>query len=535
MHRTLLIGLATLFLCGPLHAREIFVAPSGNAGNPGTLEKPLATIADALRAAGAGDVITLGAGTYRETNLKLSRGGEAEHPLILQAQRGAEVIIAGSARVDQWIAVGNGVWRRPAWATNSQQLFCDGKPLKQIAAQSPFTEMDTGDGNNCLPRVGKSQRDLIAGSFYYDNDHGDLFCRLADNGNPNDHLMEASVADDLLDGGQVSHVVVRGITFRHSNGTASGKRSALLRVGGNGWLIEDCVFASGDFAGVAISGEKIVLRRCRVIDNGCVGLDVNGSDAAHNYQRYPDRPSQDLVFDGLTITGNNSRGFYEYWHAGGMKLIPGVRGATIRNCTVTGNHGPGIWFDAALGGNVVENNLVVENSTGINVEISSPGPKDTFGIRIQNNRVVRNQNQGIYISASQGADVSHNSLLENRWDIVLHGMPRGADTLAHNVVRDNLLFGRDADLIVYVGPGASDNVVDGNLYVRAGERVAIGAVKAPGYDARFHTLGVLRKEFPELEKSGLSRTVRWQNSKELDFRIVEPASVRAKGWQGPAE
>jgi hypothetical protein len=259
---------------------------------------------------------------------------------------------------------------------------------------------------------------------------------------------------------------------------------------------------------------------------------VNGETAPPAVATRPAaRPPQQLVFASLTITGNNRRGFYSHWHAGGMKLIPQVRGIAVRDCTVADNAGPGIWFDASLGGNAVEDNIVVRNRVGIVYEISGPAPDDAQGILIRNNRVALSEHQGIFVSASRGAVVERNTLFRNRWDIVLHGMPRDGATLKRNRVTHNILFGSAADQIVYVGDGASDNIVDANVYARGGGQVRFGAVTGRGYDARYNDLRSLRADWPAFESTGESRGVPWRDAEKLDFRIDTADGLKDAGWQ----
>ena len=528
----LLLALA-LVAAPPARGRDICVSPAGRSGGDGTAQRPMPTLAAALAVAGRGDIVRLAAGLYREGEIRLRRGGAPGRPLEIRAEPGAPAVISGATVVTGWRPVGGGVWRRDGWATDSQQLFCDGAPLAQIGAANPFTTADGGDGHPCLPPRDGSPATLPPGSFCFDSRARALYCRLPADAAPGRHALEASTADFLLDGGDATDVVLRGLTFRHSNGTAAGARAALVRVGGSGWLVEDCEFAAGDFAGVAVAGERHVFRRCRFAANGCLGVDVNGSDAAHGNERYAARPPQNLLFDADRIEANNYRGFYEHWHAGGIKLVPGVRGATLRGCAVLDNRGPGIWFDASLGANAVEDCLVARNAVGIAYEIGRPAAGDAVGLLVRNNRIADNREQGLYVSASSGAVVEHNTFYRNGWDVVLHGMPRTGASLAHNRVRDNVLLGRDADAIVYVGEGASDNTLGGNVYARGGGRVRVGAVAGGGYDARYNDLPSLRAAAPELGASGESRAVEWADPEALDFRIVAPADVRAKGWQPP--
>ena len=166
----------------------------------------------------------------------------------------------------------------------------------------------------------------------------------------------------MLDGTSQSHVVLRGLTIMHSNGSATGEQGfGLVMVGDTDWLIENCTISYGDFGGLGMHGDHHTIRRCRIEYNGNVGIGMNGSDDAHKWGRYDTREPEDTTFDDLDVSHNNYRHFYEDWAAGGFKLIPAIRGVTVSNCRVVENAGHGIWIDGGLGNNRIVNNLVVKN------------------------------------------------------------------------------------------------------------------------------------------------------------------------------
>ena len=545
-HKGLLWWLAVAVLVARgLSAGTIEVSPNGDDAGRGTAERPLKTIRKAVSMAKPGDTIAIRAGTYREGPIVVARGGTAQAPLIIQGAKDAVVMIKGSKIVTGWQATPEGRWKASDWPINSQQLFVDGKPLQQIGVQSPWHTTKAGDGPRmCLPPVGEDLNDVSPGCFYYETATKSLYCTLRDRSSPNEHEMEASVADFVLDGEDASFVTLRNLTFMHNNGTAKGACSSLVRTSGSGWTVEDCTFAYGDFAGLGLSGEKHVVRRSEFLNNGDQGLSVNGSDAAHKYKWYRERPPQNILLEDLVVKGNNYRRFYEHWEAGGMKLIPAVHAVTVRRCQVEENWGPGIWLDGALGDNVIEDNFVRNNRTGIFYEISLPVEGDRFGASIRNNRVIGSQHQGIYISASSGAIVQNNTCFRNGWDIVVHGMPRndlGFDLqLKDNVVKDNIVCGCHADVIVFVGDNASNNVVDGNFYADLGDDrgepkadhrgVAFGAVKDSGYDAAHRDLGDVFSRCG-FEAHGTSGDPRWKGTAAGDFGLEADSPAKGKGWQ----
>jgi len=70
------VGLAPLLLLaagGPAAAAEVYVAPAGSDDNPGTLERPFATVQRAQAAVGPGDTVFVRGGTYRMTEAHVAR------------------------------------------------------------------------------------------------------------------------------------------------------------------------------------------------------------------------------------------------------------------------------------------------------------------------------------------------------------------------------------------------------------------------------------------------------------------------------
>jgi parallel beta-helix repeat protein len=522
---------------GGAHLVQVHASPQGDDAATGTVGAPVRTLRRALALVPAGGRISLTAGVWREGGVLIERGGSADRPLVIEGAGMGATIITGAVPVSGWRRVAGEVWRVDGWSVNSQQLSADGVPLAQIGARSPWHTKVLWEGKVCLPTRGDDVDDLERGTFYHDGEAQALSCRLADGSDPNARLMEASVADGLIDGGSSSHVVLRGLTLRRGNGTARGDKAALLRLGAAHWTVEACEIADGDFSGIAITGEDHAVRGSRIVGNGNTGIDINGSDAAHGYRWWPDRPPMRIVIEDCAIVGNNARRFAIDWHAGGMKCIPACRAVTVRGCEVRDNHGAGIWFDHALGDIRIEDNLVVGNRTGIFYEISAPGPGDGFGALIRNNRVVGNDRQGVYVSASCGARVEGNTLSGNWVNLALHGMPRGEHRLVGNSATDNIFAAAGlADVIWFVGKDAADNRLDGNLYAvfpgRADDRPRIGVVRGGGYDITHRDLGRLAED-AGLEQAGRRGDPRWRKPEALDFTPIGPGPAQGKGWRPP--
>lgn len=515
---------------------EIFVSPSGKDDNPGTKELPFRSIAKALGAVSADGTINLAEGIYREGNLMSTQSGTAGKPVLIEGAGRDKTIIKGSLEVKNWESSGNGSIWKTAWDTNSQQVFCDGKPLQQIGETCGWHTKVAWAEKLALPPVGKGLDDLKPGSFFYDGAAGQLYVMLEKKDDPRTHLMEASVMDWVLSGKGTEYVTMRNLSLMHCNGSRIGTYSVMLTTGKSHWTVEDCRIEYGDFGGLSAGGKNHRIVRCIISNNGNNGVAMNNSDAAHGWAYYPTAPRQDTVVEDCEISGNNYRNFQAAWHSGGLKLIPASRGVTVRRCIVKDNNGPGIWFDNTIGENTIEDNLCDNNTAGIFYEISKPSEDCAFSAIIRNNRIVRSREQGIYVSASSGVLVENNTVYDSWVGIAVHGMPRGKFKLADNTVQNNIIMGRShADAVIFVGDNATNNTMDGNFYVtgpastysKNGLRVCV--VKGQGYDITDKTLESLRVK--GYEKNGLEGDPMWVNAAAFDFQLKPDSPAAGKGWR----
>ena len=510
---------------------EVFVTTTGNDAHPGSADRPVRTLEQALQRVETGGTIRLAAGIYYEDRLLLPRGGTPGQPLCIEGAGSDQTFVRGSRPVQGWEAVEDGRWRA-RWEVNSQQVFADGRPLRQIGAATPWNRKVLWAETVCLEPVGSGLSDVAPGDFYYDADGRWLYVSLPDGGRPDRVLMEASVASGLLGNNGQSYVTVRHVAFEHSNGTAEGGRAKLVSVGPSHWTLEDCSIARGDFIGLGMQGTHHTVRRCQISENGNLGIDLTGTDKAHQWKFNPQAPLQEIVIEDCRIADNNYRGFLSSWHAGGLKAVPSARGVTVRRCQVADNQGPGLWFDHTLGSILIEDNVVSGNQTGIFYEISGPAPTDPYAALISRNLVRNNRRQGIYISAARGARVENNTLYNNWVNLVMHGMPRGKMELRDNRASDNLIgAGRLADVIVFTGERADNNQLDGNFYAVDDDhpRFKVGLVTGKGYNASISNLEKLRAAGQEA--TGRTGDPGWQPDRDPACRLPARSPAAGKGRQ----
>lgn len=528
------LGLALVLACitpriAP--ARDLYVGPSAPAAadsNPGTRERPFKTIAGAVQQARAGDTVWIAAGTYRETVI-IPRGGTGpDRRLVLRAEAAGEVVLKGSDVVTGWEPAGRGIWKRRGWKINSQQVFVDGQPLKQIGATCPFNSIQWGS-KPILPATGSGVGDMTPGSFYWDQRSTTLHVRLAGDADPRAHLVEASVRNVVMASGPIDFVELRGLRFSHSNTSSVPVMMGLVNVEGRSWVIQNCAFTYGDFAGLSLSGEGH-----RIIDNvfnhnGNLGLSISGSDASHGWKTWENRPPQDLVIDGNETSDNNYRGFEYAFQAGGLKAATSCNGVRVTRHRAARNVGVGIWFDIRCQGVTVERSVVTENTVGIGFETSDGG-------LIAENVVARNDVAGIAVFAANDVIVAHNTVDGNGYGVVVHGLPRAEHPeLKRNVVRNNILaHSRQADLVVLDHPPeAAGNRSDENVFFQPGGGVAIAWTSGPSYAVTHRDL----REFSRLTGQDARSIVadpRWVDRARGDYRLKPGSPAAAAGVREPA-
>lgn len=124
------------------HAQPYFVSPTGDDANPGTLEKPFATLQRAQSAVRQkrGDVFLRGGIHYLSEPLVLTAedSGTKEDPVVFQNYRDEEAIISGGVRLQNldWQLHANGIYQTTVPADlRTEEIFVNGE--RQILARYP--------------------------------------------------------------------------------------------------------------------------------------------------------------------------------------------------------------------------------------------------------------------------------------------------------------------------------------------------------------------------------------------------------------
>jgi len=488
-----LAGGLVLLLCtaAPAGGAVYHVAqqdPKASDDNPGTEAEPWKTITRCLKELKAGDTVVVKKGIYREELIMPRKdwdwkgtvrpafrsGTDYAHMITFLAQPGDEVVIQGSDVVTGWKPYKDRIYVREDWPVNTQQVFCDGVLLQQIAGTMPKMLMDVWKG-----RKGEGLKDMAAGSFFYDLKEKKLYVWLPDGSDPNQHVMEVSVREFLfsLD---ADFVRVSGFRMRHAT-ISSTVNWASVGINGANNILENCEITWTDFVGLSVGGRNNTILACRMNHHGNSGIGSGGS--GHRFIR-------------CETSYCNYRRFDPGWHAGGVKIIPYSTDILMTGHLAAYNEGDGIWFDWGNFNVTIENCISHHNrGAGIFYEVSERGT-------IRNNVCYENESRGVYLSNSSDCQVLHNVFYHNGMSGVAcvgvdrAGPPFGAERThrlpaANNVIWGNIfvdnchpdLCPKQADgrkeawdtrpelILPEEWEGNTGNVSDCNLFYRSPNRV----------------------------------------------------------------
>jgi len=129
MRRFLLVSCSLVFALSAI-AADLHVSPNGADTNPGTADRPLASIQKALDALKPGDRCILHAGVYRRT-ATLRASGTAEKPIHILARPGDLVVLSGTQPVTSpWTVHTGSIYRTPLPGP-VRAVFVDGQLMTE--------------------------------------------------------------------------------------------------------------------------------------------------------------------------------------------------------------------------------------------------------------------------------------------------------------------------------------------------------------------------------------------------------------------
>lgn len=460
-----LIALVALLVAGEGTAAVRHVDPghsSAQDAGEGDAGRPYRTLAHAMKRLQPGDTLNIAPGTYRES-LIFAEIDWSGAPTSIRPRGKGEVLIKGSNVVTGWERVEAGLYVKRPWTVNSQQVFLDGVPLRQIGGtvlngyperpDHPMKKLHTGHGGIWPGRTPGGLQEMTEGSFFYDAAAQSLYIRVPPATTPEGRTVEVSVRPYLALGKGLRNVSLSNLRFQHAN-TSAVSQSGAISLSGNRMVLDGIEVIHVDGNGFDISGDENVIRNSRANHCGQVGMKVRGR--------------------GVRLTGNetnfnNTRGFNKWWEAGGAKFVGqgGLRDSEVRDHRAVGNNGDGIWFDWMNSNNRIHGNVSAYNTGfGIHYEASQKG-------HIYNNYVYGNRQRGIYLPHSSESIIAHNLVVGNGMEgivVIDEGRSKSKPELRP---RGNRIFGNilawNGKAAVVLPTDLLENASDYNLYVTARE------------------------------------------------------------------
>jgi len=266
----------------------------------------------------------------------------------------------------------------PGWSgcIYPEDLFFDGVPYQHLDAAT-------------LPAIGPGQWWFdYAGHIIYFHD------------NPSGHTVETSVLNNAF-GGPANNVTLQYLTIKqfanmYPFGAIGAPQGPNALTQGSHWTVQNCEVMLNHSAGVRI-GYGIHILDNYIHDNGQAGIGGGIGVTA-----VPSTQSVDsgILIQGNTINHNNYARFNPGFGAGGVKT-GATSGIVLRDNTIQHNEGSGIHFDAFSENELVDGNIITDNSDadGLQQEIG-------YGVStFRNNLVLRN---GISVNTSRntGAQIA---------------------------------------------------------------------------------------------------------------------------------
>ena len=299
----------------------VFVSTNGNDLGDGSRSNPLRTLSKAINFSSHGDTIVIRKGTYREALPDLSKR------LTIQPYPRERVWLKGSRIVSGWVVDGK-YWRKDNWTQKfcntcfhpdnidpaypnaglPDQVFIDGKPLKQVKSRSAVTK----------------------GTFFADYKLATLLI----GSSPKIKIVEVSIRHSALNiwqGGEGT--IIRGLGFAHYSPIAESGLGGTVKANADNLTFENNTFAWSAVKGLVVFAKNARIRGNTFIYNGMMGL---GAWRASG-----------LRVIGNRFAFNNQEMFVQ---TGDVSEAAGAKITATRNLLVTDNQFEGNFCNRSLAG-----------------------------------------------------------------------------------------------------------------------------------------------------------------------------------------
>jgi len=459
-----------------VHAKDLYVSqrtPQASDMNPGTAQRPFLTIGRAVREMSPGDRILIEEGVYREAldfrKSRLSTTDPTARPSSVQAVKNASVTISAAEVVENWEALGDGLYVRRGWNTPSQVVAFDGRLMMQVGGEvfggvpgntrNPLSNLHSKQGGIWPGRRAGAREDLPEGAFFYDSASGNLYVRVQKDVVLTAHRIEASVRPFLVIGERLMNLSISGLNFEYSNYTYAGRNGAIALYGQR-IAVSNIAVRYSDGICLNITGDDNVVENSRFEHCGQLGMAARG---------------RRVRIEGNVFAHNNWRGFNKSWEAGGAKFVGdgGLQDSQVIGNTFAFNVGDGLWFDWGNRNLSVINNVAAFN-TGIGIHYEA-----SFDALIAHNTSYGNGQRGIYLPQSSGSVVTRNLVIANgsQGIVVIDEQRRDAkldlEPKSNSVVQNIIGWNQGGEL--YLPSPVGSNRSASNVYIVDGRPVILAS------------------------------------------------------------
>lgn len=419
----------------------LHVSPVGHDENSGEAQAPLRTISRAADLAMPGDTVLVREGVYRE-RVAPPRGGKPGKPITFRAAPGERVVIKGSEHwTPTWQQDSPGVY----FAVPASDLFNDRpdeyvdshNPLEVHLASTPWQrngrrEKERGFGGDerivytCGQLFVNGQRwrqaplreELQRRMWHYDDNNGRVYVHFGALA-PADQTVELTTRRRIFAPVErgLGYITVEGFIMEHCGNQyptnfwvndAFAQKGAVGTEAGHHWIIRrNLIRYAKTFAIDAgyvdkrtknIEPYDTLIEENYIVDNGSAGILAN--------------KSRNLVIRGNVILRNNGLRFFELkrWEQAGVKCHNFRDGVIERNFIADNSLTYGIWLDNQFPDSRVSRNVLVNNDrAGLFLEMSD---YDFDRLLVDNNVIVGNRENPVYIHDASGATFVHNLLAD---------------------------------------------------------------------------------------------------------------------------
>lgn len=277
---------------------------------------------------------------------KLEGGNYAVHNQSQHNPRGTTPKICD----DGWLA-----------CIDPEDLFFDGQPYRHL--DSPT-----------LPTIGP-------GEWWFDYTNHVIYFH----DDPAGHTVETSVVNNAF-GGPANNITVEYLTVEefanmYPVGAIGAAHGANGLSQGTNWTVNHCEVKLNHGTGVRI-GYRMHILNNYIHDNGQLGV---GGGLGTPANPETESTNSGILIEGNTINHNDYAHFNPGWGAGGTKF-GATSGIILRRNVIEHNEGSGIHFDIDCQNELVDGNVLIDNSDGDGLEQEIGEGTSVF----RNNLLLRN-------------------------------------------------------------------------------------------------------------------------------------------------